>query len=203
MELSIQAGVLFRFSGTVGGGTPILDFIRGTAMIDEVKSLSAILNGTTNYILSKMHDEGISMYEALRQAQLLGYVESDYALDIDGVDPALKLSIIANYSLNRTVTLRDMRITGIRSVSLDDIIRCKRSGRKLKLLCRLDDDLTVGPEPVETSQPICVDGPLNAVQLKTEYAGDLTLIGPGAGGQQAATAIIRDLIHIDRAARHN
>jgi len=195
-RMASQNKVLFRFSGTVGGGTPILEFTKKTSEADEVQSLRAILNGTTNYILTQMHDANISMDEALSQAQRLGYAEKDYSLDVNGIDPALKLTIIANYALEREISFKDIRITGIADIRLEDVQNHKRERRKIKLICSIDDELSVAPVPVEAAQPICVDGSLNSVQLRTKYIGETTLVGPGAGGLQTATAILSDLLYI-------
>jgi len=190
--------VEFRFSGTVGGGTPILEFVKQIAKVDKVLSLRAILNGTTNYTLTQMYDFETSMEEALKQAQRLGYAEEDPSLDIHGIDPALKLTIIANYALDREIALNEIRVAGINNVTLEEVTRYKKEGRKLKLVCSIDKEATVSPQPIEMSQPICVDGSLNSVQLKTKYTGEVTLIGPGAGGYPTATAILNDLLSIEK-----
>lgn len=195
-------GVEFMFGGTVGGGTPILEFVKRIAKVDRVLSLRAILNGTTNYILTQMYDFETSMEEALKQAQRLGYAEKDPSLDILGIDPALKLTIIANYALDREIAPHEIHVTGINSVTLEQVIKYKREGRKTKLICSIDKEATVSPEPIEVSQPICVDGSLNSVQLRTEYTGEVTLIGPGAGGHPTATAILNDLLAIEKKERY-
>jgi len=188
----------FRFSGTVGGGTPILEFVKQTARVDRILSLRAILNGTTNYILTQMYDFETSIEEALKQAQRLGYAEKDPSLDIRGIDPALKLAIIANYALDREIAPNGIHVTGIDNVTLEEVTRCKREERKLKLICSIDKEAAVSPQPIEVSQPICVDGSLNSVQLETKYIGEVTLIGPGAGGYPTATAILNDLLAIEK-----
>jgi homoserine dehydrogenase len=197
-ELASLNEICFRFSGTVGGGTPILEFVRQIAEVDELLSLKAILNGTTNYILSRMYDIQMPMEKALKQAQHLGYAEEDSSLDIKGIDSALKLAIIANYALERKITLKDIKTTGITNVSVEEVQKNKRQGRKLKLICSIDTQATVAPEPIEAYNKLCVDGSLNSVQLKTKYTGEVNLIGPGAGGYQTATAILSDIIAIER-----
>ncbi len=197
VELASRNNVDFRFSGTVGGGTPILEFVRQTVEVDEVLSLKAILNGTTNYVLSKMHDEEIQMNEALKQAQLMGYAEKNSALDINGIDPALKLTIIANYALKREFDFKDVKLTGIKGVSLEKIRKYKKENKKIKLICTINKDAIIAPQSIEISDPICVDGSLNAIQLRTKHMGEVTLIGPGAGGYQTSTSILGDLLAIE------
>ncbi|MFC1506026.1 homoserine dehydrogenase [Thermoproteota archaeon] len=197
VDLASQNNVDFRFSGTVGGGTPILEFVRQTVEVDEVLSLKAILNGTTNYILSKMYDEEIQMSEALKQAQLMGYAEKDPSLDINGIDPALKLTIIANYALKREFDFKDIRTIGITGVNLEKIRKDKKEKRKVKLICTIKKDAIIAPQSIEISDPVCVDGSLNSIQLKTKHMGEVTLIGPGAGGYQTATSILGDLLAIE------
>jgi homoserine dehydrogenase len=194
-------GVEFRFSGTVGGGTPILEFVEQIGATDKIHSVKAILNGTTNYVLSRMYDVEISMEKALREAQQLGYAESDSSLDVNGTDPALKLTIIANYGLDRELTLKDIRVHGIGDISLEEVQRFKGEGKKVKLVCSIDNEVAVSREPLEASHPICVDGSLNSIQLKTKYIGDVAMIGPGAGGCQTATAILSDLLAVEERIR--
>jgi homoserine dehydrogenase len=197
VDLASRKNVDFRFSGTVGGGTPILEFVRQTVEVDEVLSLKAILNGTTNYILSKMYNEEIQMNKALKQAQLMGYAEKDPALDINGIDPALKLTIIANYALKRELAFKNVRTIGITGVSLEKIREAKKKNKKVKLICTIKKDAIIAPQSIEMSDPICVDGSLNSIQLKTKHMEEVTLIGPGAGGYQTSTSILGDLLAIE------
>ncbi|MFQ5998907.1 MAG: homoserine dehydrogenase, partial [Candidatus Bathyarchaeia archaeon] len=108
LELAKHNDVYLRFSGTVGGGTPVLDFAKKCLLGERIVSLRGILNGTTNYILTKMADEGISYEMALKEAQRAGYAEKDPSLDVDGLDTAAKLVIIANWVMNLRVTLSDV-----------------------------------------------------------------------------------------------
>jgi homoserine dehydrogenase len=201
-DLASLNKVHFGFSGTVGGGTPILELVKQTSEVDEVLSLRAILNGTTNYILSKMYHDEISMQEALQEAQHHGYAERDPSLDINGTDSALKLAIIANYALERKISPADIEIKGITDISLDEVQKNKEKKKKVKLICSIGTEARVAPEPIKTADPICVDGPLNSVQLRTKYTGEITMMGPGAGGCQTATAILNDLLAIERSTRY-
>ena len=120
MELAEYNQVLFRFSGTVGGGTPILDFAKNSLGGERIVSFDGILNGTTNYILTNMAD-GMSFNDALNDAKQKGYVEADESLDLDGLDAAAKLVILANWIMGMKVTMPDIKITGIRKIDSSDI----------------------------------------------------------------------------------
>jgi len=120
MELATYNQVLLRFSGTVGGGTPILDYAKYSLRGERISSFNGILNGTTNYILTKMSN-GMSFDEALSDAKDKGYVEADESLDLDGLDAAAKLVILANWIMDLKVTMPDINRTGIRNVTTDDI----------------------------------------------------------------------------------
>ena len=197
-ELARYNRRLLRFSGTVGGGTPILDFAKKCLPGDRILSVRGILNGTTNYILSKMVKEHTSFEEALAEAQRLGYAEQDPSMDIDGLDTACKLVIIANWVMGLRVTLRDVKVDGIRGIALKAVKEATAKGCELKLLGTIDGALKVLPQLVSKSDPLCVDGVLNAVTYVSEYAGEETVIGRGAGGVETASAILRDLIEIKR-----
>jgi len=120
MELADYNRVLFRFSGTVGGGTPILDFAKNSLRGERIVSFDGILNGTTNYILTNMAN-GMSFNDALDDAKQKGYVEADESLDLDGLDAAAKLVILANWIMGMKVTMPDIKITGIRKIDNSDI----------------------------------------------------------------------------------
>ncbi|MBI2184867.1 MAG: homoserine dehydrogenase [Thaumarchaeota archaeon] len=196
MELAEYNGVELRFSGTVGGGTPILEFGKRCLVSDKLLSATGILNGTTNFILTRMEKDGMIFDEALAKAQKLGYAEADPSLDIDGFDTACKTVIIANWLFNRRVTLRDIKITGIRNVDLKQVKDANTKGRAVKLLGIVDSALKVEPKEVSRDDPLCVEDTLNAVKFQTEYAGEEIIIGRGAGGMETASAVLRDLIAI-------
>jgi homoserine dehydrogenase len=199
LELAKYQGVDLRFSGTVGGGTPMLNFGKECLLGDKIESVKGILNGTTNYILARMFEAGITTQEALKEAQEGGYAESDPSLDINGLDTAAKLVIISNWILGKRASIRDVAIEGISEVTVPDVEDAKRSGKAVKLVGFANEtELSVHPRPVSVNDPLCVNGTLNAVAFKTELAGDVTIAGPGAGGQETASAVIRDLIDIKR-----
>ena len=196
IELASYNGVMLRFSGTVGGGTPILEFAKRCLKGDRIISFHGILNGTTNYILSKM-EEGRTYDAALKDAKEKGYAEANPTLDVDGFDAAAKLVIMANWVMGMKVTMRDINRTGIMDVQLSDVKKASERGNAIKLLAVCDHrHLDVAPTEVAKTDPICVNGTLNAVTFSSEHSGQQTIIGRGAGGMETASAILRDLIEI-------
>lgn len=196
IELAEYNRIAFKFSGTVGGGTPILEFAKRCLRGDRIISFEGILNGTTNYILSKMY-EGLNFSQALRDASEKGYAEKDPTLDIEGYDAVAKLVIASNFVMNLKSTINDVRRTGIRDVQASEVVNERKKGNAIKLIASCDGKkLIVGPKPVSTKDPICVDGILNAITFTCQHSGQQTIIGKGAGGMETASSILRDLIDI-------
>ncbi len=195
MELATYNQVLLRFSGTVGGGTPILDYAKNSLRGERISSFDGILNGTTNYILTNMAS-GMSFKTALGDAKKKGYVEADESLDLDGLDAAAKLVILANWVMDLKVTLPDIKRTGIRNVSDADIKNAAKKNCAVKLIASCNKDLIVAPTEVALNNPLCVNGTLNAISFTSEHSGTQTIIGRGAGGMETASSILRDLLDI-------
>lgn len=196
IELANYNGVMLRFSGTVGGGTPILEFAKRCLKGDRIISFHGILNGTTNYVLSKM-EEGRTYDAAMKDAKEKGYAEANPTLDVDGFDAAAKLVIMANWVMGMKVTMKDVKRTGIMGVRLPDVKKAAERGNAIKLLAVCDHRrLEVAPTEVAKTDPVCVNGTLNAVTFSSEHSGQQTIIGRGAGGMETASAILRDLIEI-------
>jgi len=195
MELADYNRVLFRFSGTVGGGTPILDFARNSLRGERIVSFDGILNGTTNYILTNMAD-GMSFNDALSDAKQKGYVEADESLDIDGLDAAAKLVILANWIMRMKVTMPDIKRIGIREIDNSDIKHATENNCAIKLIASCNKELKVEPKEIAVDDPLCVSGTLNAISFTSEHSGTQTIIGRGAGGIETASSILRDLIDI-------
>lgn len=198
MELANHNGIVFKFSGTVGGGTPVLDFAKRCLEGSRIKSISAILNGTSNYILSQMASSGVAMKDALAEAQRLGYAEADPTYDIGGFDTACKLVILSNYVLGTSMSIKDVSMRGITEVSKKDIEGARSRGNTIKLIGRVSGDAKVSPEEIPVTHPLNVSGTFNAVAFNTFPAGEITLVGKGAGGMETASAVLRDLIEIRR-----
>ncbi len=197
-ELAEYNNVYLRFSGTVGGGTPMLEFAKRCLAGDRILGIKGILNGTTNYILSEMSQNRVSFQDALANAQKLGYAEREPSMDIDGFDTACKTVILANWILNQKITLKDVDRTGIRDVSLQDLDEASKRGNTIKLIGSIEDKNKPIVKPMEISKtsPLCVSGVLNAVTFQCEFAAEQTIIGRGAGGIETAGAVLRDLLDI-------
>jgi len=195
MELATYNHVLLRFSGTVGGGTPILNYAKNSLQGERITSFVGILNGTTNYILTNMAN-GMSFDVALKDAKSNGYVEADESLDLDGLDAAAKLVILANWVMDMKVTLPDIQCTGIRKVGLEDVKKAAKKNCAVKLVASCNKDLIVSPREISLDDPLCVNGTLNAISFTSEHSGTQTIIGKGAGGMETASSILRDLLDI-------
>ena len=195
LELATYNQVILKFSGTVGGGTPILDYAKDSLRGERITSFAGILNGTTNYILTNMAN-GLSFESALKDAKEKGYVEADESLDLDGLDAAAKLVILANWIMGMKVTMPDIKCTGIRNVNTEDIKRATKKKCAVKLIASCNKDLEVGPKEISIDDPLCVNGTLNAIAFTSEHSGTQTIIGKGAGGMETASSILRDLIDI-------
>jgi homoserine dehydrogenase len=196
MELAGHNDVMFKFSGTVGGGTPVLDLAKKCLEGCTIGSIRGILNGTCNYILTKMTAEGVEMKKALAEAQKLGYAEADPTADIGGFDSACKLVITSNYVMGTSMSIRDVDIKGITEVTMDDIASANSRGNALKLIGYVGDGAKVAPEEVPLTHPLNVSGTFNAITFDTDPAGEITLVGKGAGGRETASSVLRDLIEI-------
>ncbi|HIE47194.1 MAG TPA: homoserine dehydrogenase [Nitrosopumilus sp.] len=195
MELATYNQVMFKFSGTVGGGTPILDYAKNSLSGERITSFAGILNGTTNYILSNM-TTGLSFEDALKDAKNKGYVEADESLDLDGLDAAAKLVILANWIMGMKVTMPDIDCTGIRKVTTEDIKKAAKNNCSIKLISSCNKQLAVKPKEISNNDPLCVNGTLNAIAFTSEHSGTQTIIGKGAGGTETASSILRDLLDI-------
>ena len=198
IELAHHNEVMFKFSGTVGGGTPVLDFAKKCLEGSSIRSIRGILNGTSNYILSRMAAEGADMKDALAEAQRLGYAEADPTYDIGGFDTACKLVITSNYILGMGLSINDLDIKGITEVSPRDVQTAKARGKVIKLIGSVEKSARVAPEEIDASHPLNVSGTFNAILFDTHPAGEITLVGKGAGGKETASAVLRDLIEIRR-----
>lgn len=196
-ELASYKGVLLRFSGTVGGGMPVIDFAKQCAKGDRVVKIEGVLNGTSNYIISRMED-GFEFEDALREAQEKGYAERDPSLDIKGYDTAAKLVILANEVLGIAVTIKDVSIRGIENLTLKDIQEALKQRKTYRLIGKVDGGLKVEPMLVDLVDPLAVRYAMNAVSFTTSLSGRHTITGKGAGGRETAIAIIRDLIEIKK-----
>ncbi len=195
-ELAKKKNRIIKYEATVASATPALT-IRNYLLGTEIVSIRAILNGTTNYILSRMSSEGVSFEIALKEAQELGYAEANPKLDIEGYDSGGKLVILANELLGWTKSIKDVKITGLGEITPQALELAKGDGYVIKYLAIAENNtLIVEPRLIERSSPLNISGTLNVIEINTKYAGPIILIGRGAGGFEAATAIINDLVGI-------
>jgi homoserine dehydrogenase len=190
------------FEGSVGGGIPIVQALGFALAANQVQSLAAIVNGTCNFILTRMTSEGIPYEEALRQAQQLGYAEADPTLDVDGTDTAHKLAILAQLAFETDVRPDSIPRQGIDSLQLADLKYAGELGYAIKLLAlaKLSSaglELRVAPTLVRHGRPLAeVGGPYNAVRVVGDAVGDTLFYGRGAGAMPTASAIVGDLIDV-------
>ena len=197
LDLARTNGVKLKFSGAVGGAVPILDFAKGCLYGDEILSIRGVLNSTTNYILWRMSEGQITMDQAIAEARKLGYAERNVSYDIDGLDTASKIVIIANWIMGYRISLRDVNIRGIRDVSLEELTDMRREGFTIRLIGSISHEgVMVSPEKIPLSDPLCVGSNFNAVMFECAYSGLHLIIGRGAGGRETASSIIRDVISI-------
>jgi len=192
------------FEASVGGGIPIVKGLREGLVANRITRLYGILNGTSNYILTKMYEEGLEFPDALKQAQEKGFAEADPTLDISGVDAAHKLTILASLATSSIVSFESLYVEGIQGITALDISFAKNFGYSIKLLaiCRYLDgklDLRVHPTMVPNSHLLAsVRNELNAVFVRGSYVGDTMFYGPGAGQLPTASAIVSDLVDLSR-----
>lgn len=182
-----------RFEATVGGAIPVLSTIEclGT---DHIIAVRGVLNGTANFILSRMAAEGLAYEHVLAEAQDIGVAEADPTFDVDGTDAALKCAILANVLIDVEYTLADVDVTGIQDIPASALELAQEDGSTIRLIGEItDESVRVGPRLVDENGALAVDGTQNIVQFETTYAGTLNVSGRGAGGHETATAIMSDL----------
>ena len=193
------------YEASVAGAIPLLRPLRESLVGDRVKKVLGIVNGTTNYILTKMDETGASFEDALAEAQKLGYAEANPSADIDGLDAAAKAAIVAQLAFHTRVTIDDVYCEGISKVSAKDVKAAKEMGFVIKLLAiaeRLDEEsivVRVHPAMIPRSHPLAsVREAFNAVFVEAESAGSLMFYGRGAGGAPTASAVLGDLVAVAR-----
>ena len=202
-ELAMKNNVYLRFEGTVMSGTPALSLARESLAGCDVSEVEGILNGTTNFILSKM-EEGVSYDDALKEAQRLGYAEADPTADVEGWDAAVKTVVIANTLLDGDITINDVDREGITNITLEDVRNARKEGKRVKLIAhvyREDNEVKASVKPTRLSlnHPLSsVMGVLNAITFSTDNLGRVTLIGPGAGRIETGQALLADILFIHR-----
>jgi homoserine dehydrogenase len=206
-RLAEQRGVALAFEASVAGGIPIVKTLREGLAGNSIERVYGILNGTCNYILSRMEREEISFADCLKDAQQLGYAEADPTFDIGGFDTAHKLSILTSLAFGTMVDAEAVHVEGIESISLADISAAAELGYRIKLLgvaqrSAQGIEQRVHPTMVPLSSAIAqVMGVTNAVTIDADAVHELTLVGPGAGGTATASAVVADIADIAKGIR--
>jgi homoserine dehydrogenase len=201
-EIAEKKGVLLNYEAAVAGGIPVIKTMREAMAGNAVTRVFGILNGTCNYILTRMEAEGISFDACLKDAQRLGYAEADPTFDIEGHDTAHKLSILTSLAFGTKIAAGDIYMEGISNITQADIRAAGDLGYRIKLLGvaqRTDSGIEqrVHPTMVPTASVIAqVHGVINAVAIETDILGELLLSGPGAGGNATASAVVGDIADI-------
>jgi homoserine dehydrogenase len=200
-----RKGVEVQFEAAVGGGIPVLSAIKGNLAGNRFNSVFGIMNGTCNYILTRMTQEGADFGEVLQSAQELGYAEPDPAFDIEGTDTAHKLAVLASLCFGTTIDFNAIHTEGITGISGIDISYAAEFGYRIKLLAigKLTDDgqleVRVHPTMIPLNNPLAdVNGVFNAIRLTGDFVGPVLFYGRGAGQNPTASAIVGDLIALSR-----
>ena len=203
--LAQENGVALLYEASAGGGIPLISTLQHDLSANEVQSITAIINGTTNYILTRMSNEGIEYGDALAEAMELGYAEPDPSADIEGTDAAHKLALIASLAFHSEVRSSDVYCEGISRLAARDFQYARELGYAIKLLAIGKNDgesIQVGVYPTLISEDLLlakVDGVFNAIQIDADVAGRILLYGRGAGPEPTASAVISDVLRIARA----
>jgi homoserine dehydrogenase len=199
-----RRGVLLGFEAAVAGGVPIIGALRDGLAANRILSLQGIVNGTSNFILTKMTDEGRDFREALREAQAAGFAEADPTLDVEGIDSAHKLQILASLAFRTRVDLKDIHTSGIGRLEAIEIAYARELGYRVKLLAiaKTTDgalETRVHPTLIPAASPLAaVSGAFNAILVTGDAAGDQMFYGRGAGQMPTASAVWSDAIEIAR-----
>ncbi len=197
-----EAGVCVAFEAVVAGGIPILSTLQTSMTSNQIESIEAILNGTSNFILSEMLGKRRSYEDVLAEAQALGYAEADPSMDVDGTDAAQKLTLLTQLAFGKKVALTEFVRQGIDTIELADMLYADEIGYAVKLLAvtrRVSDELEMHVEPTLIRQDRAVaqtNGALNLVELHGHAVGPLVLTGSGAGQMPTASAVVADLIDV-------
>ena len=204
-RLAEQHHVQLFFESSVAGGIPALKILREGLSANKISSVSGILNGTCNYILSEMESTGRAFDDVLKEAQELGYAEADPTFDVDGIDAAHKLTILDAIAFGHMLDFEKLDITGIRDVTDQDIANAAEMGYRIRLIGRADVTGSAMVAPCllpEAAALAKVTGALNAVYYEAEPVSTISAVGPGAGAGPTASAVLADIIDI-AAGRHN
>ncbi len=208
LEMADEKGVDIFFEASVGGGIPIIRPLKECLASNKILKVMGIVNGTTNFILSMMSDEGCSFGKALKEAQERGYAEKDSSADVEGRDAAAKIAILASIAFNSRVTSSDVSVEGISKITAKDILHAKEMGYVVKLLAvakEANDELEVRVHPamIPVRHPLAsVNDVYNAIFVEGDSVGEVMFFGQGAGSLPAASAVVGDIIEVARNVRY-
>jgi homoserine dehydrogenase len=205
-ETARASGADLYFEASVAGAIPLLRPLRESLAGDRITRVLGIVNGTTNFVLSRMHDTGAGFTDALEEAQALGYAEADPSADVDGFDAAAKAAILAGLAFHTRVTAADVHREGIADVTAGDVLSARAMGCVVKLLAIAERDadgssvgVRVHPAMIPQHHPLAsVGDAFNAVFVEADAAGELMFFGRGAGGEPTASAVLGDLVAVAR-----
>ncbi|CZT39397.1 homoserine dehydrogenase [Streptococcus agalactiae] len=207
MDLADARGLALFYEGAVAGGIPILRTLSHSFASDKMTRLLGILNGTSNFMLTKMFEEGWSYEQALKKAQELGYVESDPTNDVEGIDTAYKATILSQFGFGMPIDFDDVNYKGISSIRSEDVEVAQEMGFAIKLVADLRETPTgisvdVSPTLISQKHPLAaVNHVMNAVFIESIGIGQSLFYGPGAGQNPTATSVLADIIDISRSIR--
>ncbi|MDF2636428.1 MAG: homoserine dehydrogenase [Pelosinus sp.] len=208
-EVADKSKVDFLFEASVAGGIPIIRPLKQCLAANKISEVMGIINGTTNYMLTKMTNEGLDFDSVLAEAQAKGYAESDPTADVGGFDAARKIAILASIAFGSRVSIDDVYVEGITTISTEDIAYAKELGYVIKLLAIAKDDergidVRVHPAFIPAKHPLAsVHDVFNAIYIKGDAVGETMFYGRGAGGMPTASAVVSDIIDVARNITHN
>ncbi len=202
-ELAKTNGVFVGYEATVAGGVPIIKTMKNILLVNDVSRIQGILNGTTNYMLTKMRQENLRYDEALAEAQNLGYAEADPFNDVSGQDAFKKLMILSDLAFDEQPDWSEVEVVGIDTLTEEDLAAAKEQGLRYRHVAEVEKDASgkiiarVAPLLVNAEHPLYpIDDVFNAVAMETNYIGTLTVTGPGAGMYPTASVMVEDYAEI-------
>jgi homoserine dehydrogenase len=204
IAIAREKNINFMFGASVGGGIPIIRPLNRCLTADEIEEITGILNGTTNYMLTNMAENGVSFEEVLKDAQDKGYAEKDPTADVEGYDPCRKIAILTSLVCGQQVDYQDIYTQGITAITAEDFAYAKAMGRSIKLLARSlrkgdSYQCMVAPFSLPQSHPLCnVNGVFNSVFIHGNVLGDAMFYGSGAGKLPTASAVVADVVDMTK-----
>ncbi len=201
-KLAKKNEAILRFEASVGGATPVINLASDLLVCETIYSIRGIMNGTCNFILNRMETEGMQFEPALREAQQMGYAETDPSYDIDGIDSACKVAILANAIMGKDITVNDVSRTGIRGINLDAVNLAGQDKKVVRLIGEVTErGGEVSPRLIPVGHPLSIGGTLNTFSIQTDLAGEITVAGRGAGRAETSSAVMSDIYAIMRERR--